>query len=331
MKSNSNDMLEYKIVSLLAIAVFVAVFATPAALALTVDDSESANVSVTVSTKTMINIDPYVLTWAAMEPGSIGNASGESNGYFAVQIENIGSHNITHIWFNTTYPATTPFATASAASYDAGNFVVLATEPGTGANATACNDLDKYDDFKFANLVEFPEVRSLVYVKDDAGKMPPIDRDYGRFRFADEEYFWMIDNATDCEGNNFYLGKVPHTETSTGSVDFSVVGNRLTIAMGATAENGWCYGTVGGTHNLTGYGIAVQNATSGADRQVALVWWNKDFLPSGSIGEYFWNSTTMGDLVPGNSTAACIKVYVPYGVYEGTVNTGILTVVANSV
>lgn len=327
---NKSSSLQTKIFSLLAIAIAAAIFLAPGVLAVPVNDTETANISVTISTKTMVNIDPYVLTWAALEPGTIGNYSGEQNGYFAIQIENIGSHNITHIWFNATYPAERPFATANATKYDAGNFVVLAKEPGAGANASNCEVLGKYADFKYPNLVEYPEVRALVYVRDDNNNMPPLNRDYGRFRFASEEYFWMISNATNCGGGSFMIGNNAHTELSTGTVDFSDV-DHVTISLAATGEDGWCYGTVGGGHNLTGYGVLVQNATSGATRKVMLVWWNKDALDSGSVGEYFWNSTTDGPMVPGNSTAACIKVYIPYGVYEGTVNTGILTVLANSV
>jgi hypothetical protein len=329
MKGKSRNILSYRLVSTLAIAVFVAIFATPAALALDVNDSETANVSITISTKTMVNIDPYVLTWAALEPGSIGNGSLETNGYFAIQVENIGSHNITHVWFNTSYPTERPFATANATMYDAGNFVVLASEPAGGATLASCSVLDKYSDYKYPNLVEYPEVRELVYVKDDNQAMPPINRDYGRFHFADEEYFWMIDNATDCASGSFMIGNVPHTEVATGSVDFSNVANYEAVTLNAAGEEGWCVGTVGGTHNLTGYGVLVQNATSGAGRRVMLAWWNKD--AADSVGHYFWDTSTSGPLVPGNSTAACIKVYIPYGVYEGTIKTGILTVIANSV
>ncbi|MGC9310103.1 MAG: hypothetical protein ACP5E4_00070 [Candidatus Aenigmatarchaeota archaeon] len=330
MKPRSSNLLENSAIGILALAAIAMVMSMPAVMAVDVNDTETANISITISTKTMVNIDPYLLTWSALEPGSIGNFSNEDNGYFAIQIENIGSHNITHIWFNTTYPTSRPFATADADSYDAGNFVVIAEEPGGGATNTSCDALGKYSDFKYANLVEYPEVRSLVYIKDDAGNMPPQNRDYGRFRFADEEYFWMIINETDCQGKTFYIGNTPHTEADTGTVDFTG-SDKTTVTLGAVAESGWCYGTVGAGHNLTGYGVLVQNDTSGASRKVMLVWWNIDALDSGSVGTYFWNSTTDGNLVPGNSTAACIKVYIPYGVYEGTIKEGTLTVLANSV
>ncbi|MBN2095767.1 MAG: hypothetical protein JW727_07005 [Candidatus Aenigmarchaeota archaeon] len=313
---------------LLAIAILAATICSPA-LAVDWNDTETANVSITISTKTMVNIDPYLLTWNALEPGSIGNYSNEANGYFAIQVENIGSHNITYIWFNASYPTARPFATASAQNYDAGNFIVIAREPAGGANSSNCNDLNKYSDFKFPNLVEYPEVRALVYVKDDAGNMPPQNRDYGRFRFADEEYFWMISNATDCGGGSFMIGNNAHTEATTGTVDFQAA-NHVTVSLNAAGEDGWCYGTVGAGHNLTGYGVLVQNATSGATRKVMLVWWNKDAINSGSVGTYFWNTTNDGPIVPGNSTAACIKAYVPYGVNEGTVKEGVITVFASS-
>jgi len=313
------------VLSILAAIVMLSATSAPA-LALTVNDTETANISVIISTVTMVNLDPYVLSWQGLQPGDIGTNDTEVNNYFAIQIENIGSHNITHIWFNATYPSSNPFGTANVSAYDAGNFVVLATEPTGGATASSCNALDKYDDYKYPNRVEYPEVRSLVYVRDPNGNMPPENFDYGRFRFADEEFFWMVSNDTDCSGKTFYIGNVSHTETRTGTVDFSSSTDIVQVNLN-TAVEGWCYGNISGHSELDGYGVLVQNGTSGANRKVMLVWWNKDALSTGAVGHYFYE----GNLVPGNSTAACIKVYIPYGVYEGTVKTGILTVVVNSV
>ena len=319
------------IFSILSI-VGITILSSVPTLALTVNDTETANISVTIGTVTMVNLDPYVLSWQGLNPGEIGNSTYESNGYFAVQIENIGSHNITHIWFNTTYPTSRPFGTANVSAYDAGNFVVLAKEnlsevPG-GATASYCEGLDKYGRYKYPNRVEYPEVRSLVYLRDPGGNMPPQGYDYGRFRFADEEYFWMVSNSSSCEGQTFYIGVNPHTETQTGSVDFNNSAERVTVTLSSPAVDGWCYGNISGHSELGGYGVAVQNGTSGANRKVALVWWNKDFISNGAIGYYLFEGQ---NLVPGQSTAACIKVYIPYGVYEGTVKTGILTVLVNSV
>ncbi len=319
------------------ITALVIIAMTNPAMALTVNDNETANISVTISTITMVNIDPYVLTWSGLNPGDIGNATEETTGYFAIQIENIGSNNITHIWFNSSYPSSRPFGTANSSAYDAGNFVVLArenlSEIPTGATASYCADLsnstydERYGRYKYPNRVEYPEVRTLVYLKDDNGIMPPLDKDYGRFRFANEEFFWMISNATDCGGNDFLIGNDSHTSTQTGTVDFQG-SDVATVSLVATPIEGWCYGNISSHSHLDGYGVLVQNGTSGADRKVQLVWWNKDALTNGMVGHYLFEGE---NLVPGQSTAACIKVYVPYGVNEGSVETGILTVVVNSV
>lgn len=300
------------------------------------NDTETANISVEISAITMVNIDPYVLTWEGLNPGDIGNATEETTDYFAIQIENIGSKNITHIWFNSTYPSSRPFGTANTSAYDAGNFVVLArenlSEISGGATASYCADLSnstydgRYGRYKYPNRVEYPEVRSLVYLKDNNGKMPPENMDYGRFRFANEEYFWMLSNATDCGGENFLIGNDSHTSTKSGTIDFTK-SDVVTVSLAATPVEGWCYGNITGHSHLNSYGVLVQNGTSGGDRKVQLVWWNKDALTSGLVGHYLFEES---NLVPGNSTAACIKVYVPYGVNEGSVKTGILTVIVNS-
>ena len=327
-----NDITKISII----ITALVIMAMTNPVMALDVNDTETANISVTISTVTMVNIDPYILTWEGLNPGDIGNATKETTNYFAIQIENIGSNNITHIWFNSSYPSSRPFGTANTTAYDAGNFVVLAKEnlseiPG-GATASYCADLSnatndgRYGRYKYPNRVEYPEVRSLVYLKDDAGNMPPSNRDYGRFRFANEEYFWMVINDTNCSGKVFHIGNESHTATQSGTVDFSGTDDvEITLS---TPSEGWCYGNITGHSHLNGYGVLVQNGISGSNRKVQLVWWNKDALTSGQVGHYFYEGS---NLVPGQSTAACIKVYIPYGVNEGAVKTGVLTVVVNSV
>lgn len=328
MEDKSSTSIKISAITGIIIAVISMGLMTTPLLALDVNGTETANITVSISAITMVNIDPSVLSWSGLNPGDIGTNDTEATGYFAIQIENIGSKNITHIWFNATYPSSRPFGTANVTKYNAGNFVVLAKDNSSGgATPSFCNGLDKYNAYKYPNRVEYPEMRTLVYLKDDAGNMPPESRDYGRFRFADEEYFWMVINDTDCASKSFYVGKEPHTATQSGSVDFSVAGNRVTVTLSATPTNGWCYGNITGHDELTDYGVLVENGTSGANRKVMLTWWNKDAV-DGAAGHYLFEGS---NLVPGNSTSPCVKVYIPYGVHQGTVETGILTVVVNSV
>ena len=303
----------------LAIAVFLVMQSIPVK-ALEVNDTDIVNVSVEVATQTWVDVNPAALTWTGVDPGSVGDSSKEQLGphYFAIQIENIGSHNITHIWFNNTYPSSRPFATGTNASYDAGNFVVLAKE-GTS-------------NYYFPNRLEFNESRSLVYLKDPDGNMPPSSSyTYGRFRNTSYEYFWMIAKGTTCSGTTFYLGNTPHTATQTGTTDFTG-SDKISFSLN-DADSGWCYADISGAGNpLNGmYTVYVKNQTFD---QVFFAHWNKDLHGGqGSNVKYFWDSS--GDpgfpLVPGNSTAANIQVWVPYGVYEGYASQGTLTVIVNDV
>jgi len=298
----------------LVLALATLMLASPV-FALQVNDTDTAAVSVELASKTMVDVNPAELTWTGLNPGSEGTSSDEANGYFAIQIENIGSHNITHIWFNVSNPSSRPFATGTNASYDAGNFVVLAREGSSN--------------YYFPNRLEFNESRSLVYLKDPEGDMPPDDWHYGRFRNTSYEYFWMAQKGATCAASTFYIGDVPHTESQTGKTDFSSATGRTQVTL-SDAEDGWCYGDIGGSNPFSGvYTIYVKNDTFD---QVYFAHWNKDLHGgSGSNVAYFWDATSDPGipLVPGNSTAANIRVWVPYGVYEGFSNQGTLTVIVN--
>jgi len=284
--------------------------------ALEVNDTDTVNISIRVANRTMIDVNPAALVWTGINPGGVGYP--DDSGYFAIQIENIGSHNITHIWFNATYPTTRPFASGTNTVYDAGNFVVLAREPAGGATQTSCEGVTYY----FPNRLEYNESRSLVYLKDPSGNMPPdtSSYSYGRFRNSSYEYFWMVSRGTNCVGQTFYIGNTPHTETQTGTTDFTGTDVTSFNLAASSSHPGWCYGNITAGHPLEGYTVYVKNETYD---QVFFVHWNKDF-EEGST-EYFFS----GNLVPGNSTVACIQVWVPYGVYEGWVSQGTLTVLVN--
>ncbi|MBN2517273.1 MAG: hypothetical protein JXB14_00350 [Candidatus Altiarchaeota archaeon] len=293
------------------------------------NDSQNSTIIVRIQQQTYVNLDPAVLNWVGVNPGSEGNSTHENNGYTAIQIENIGSRNITYIWLNTTYPRIRPEARGTADFYDTGNFVAIAREN---------------DRYYFPNRVDYNETRSLVYLKDPAGSRPPNagNYHYGRFRNGSSEWFWFVDKTgsgpgDDCSetGTNFYIGDVAHTRTSTGSADFSSCDAGLTNAPAANCRSGtltndpdypdWAYADV----NVGGalYTVAVNSACN------MTMWnhWNKDG-PGGHFGSYsemFWNGTTNGNFTPGNSTVANIKVFIPYGTYEGNIASGQLMVIVS--
>ncbi len=320
---------------------------------LTINDSENANVSVTVNTNTMVDITPAVFSWTNVDPGGVGDNNSEANNYYALQVENIGSHNITHVWFNATYPTSSPFGVGSTANTNTGNYVVLSkpTQNNTLINNRTLFHQTLNSTYRFINRAEYNNTRGLVYVTDPEGNLPTDNSRfwYGRFRNASTEYFWMV-NITDgsCENNEFFIGDAPHTKTTTGSVDFSTCAAGLSngpVANPGVSDCRWGTFTnnsiVGGASAGTTYGYAEVNV-SGEHYCVVIAncsrlffsRWNRDFpfnLCNSPYSEYAWNSTTDGPLTPGDSFVMGIKVRVPYGIYEGTSNQGYITAIVNDV
>jgi hypothetical protein len=281
---------------------------------LTVDDNESADITVNVSSKVMIDITPASFTWSPVDPGSVGDSNDEANGYYAIQIENIGSQNITHVWFNATYPTNNPFGVGSNAETDAGNYVVLSKNTSS-------------DEFWFINRVEYNTTAELVYLKDPDGNMPPNASKYiyGRYRNASNEYFWMIDANSNCNasGTAIYIGNTSHSKTLTGTTDFTS-GDKWTGSM-STYEN-YGYDDIDGGP-LNGLCVAVDSTCT----RVFFSRWNADapFHKCTNVN-YAWDSAVDGQLVPGDSFAMKIQVYVPFGIYEGQSNAGKIFAIVNN-
>jgi len=278
---------------------------------LTVDSNESATIEVNISSKVMVDITPSDFSWGAIDPGGVGDNDSEQNKYFAIQIENIGSQNITHVWFNASYPGYNPFGTGNN-SADAGNFVVLSKNTSS-------------DKFWFINRVEYNTTAELVYLRDPDGNMPPNASHYiyGRYHNASNEYFWMIDKTTNCNDSaTIYIGNTSHSKTQTGTTDFS--GADIWTGPLNTYVN-YGYDDIDGGP-LNGLCVAVDSTCT----RVFFSKWNADapfHLCSNS--NYAWNSTSDGNLVPGDSFAMNIKVYVPYGIYEGSTTGEIWAIVNN--
>ncbi len=324
---------------------------------LTVNDSETSNVSVVINSQTWVDVNPAAFTWSGIDPGSVGDYTEEilggapGAGFFALQVENIGSHNISYVWFNATYPSASPFAVGSTANTDSGNYVVLsnATQNRSLLENRVAFETAMNRSYYFINRKEYNETRALVYVTDPNGAMPPntANFDYGRFRNASVEFFWMLDVADgSCEDNAFYIGDGAHTKWTTGSVDFAsgpCVAAGLTNPPAAPAGINDCRtgtltnNTLAGSSTTYGvadvniggqrYCVAVENCSS-----VFFSKWNPDYpfnLCGPGYSTYVWNSTRDGPLTPGDSFAVGIKVYVPFGIYEGTSNLGFITAIVN--
>lgn len=280
--------------------------------------TDTANVSVGVAQLTAINMDPNSLSWTSVNPGTEcggGGACNETNDYNWIEIENIGSSNLSLVWFNATYPTSRPFGTGIVLNYDAGNFVVLLNRTNSGT-------------FHPINRHEFNESDTLYYLKDPNGNLPPAGFNYGRYRNTSNEYFWMINNTGGCNdtGKTLYMGETSHTKTVQGTTDFTG-GDVSSLGIDGT-DGSWGYGAVDdGPFN--GEMCFAINATCD---EIIFYRWNMDSPGATSCAnaEYAWNQTTHGLLSPGQYFPMQIRVYVPYGVAEGTVKQGTLTVIGQS-
>jgi hypothetical protein len=278
---------------------------------LTVNNTESADIEVNISSVIMVDITPADFSWDGIDPGGVGDNTTEGTGYYAIQIENIGSRNISYVWFNSTYPTINPFGTGNN-SADAGNFVVLSKNTSS-------------TEYWFINRAEYNTTTELVYLKDPDGNMPPNSSKYiyGRYHNASNEYFWMINSTSACNvtGTTIYVGNGSHSKTQTGTTNFET---GAVESFTLTNYENYGYGDIT-TGPLNGLCVAVDSTCT----RVFFSKWNADapfHLCDNS--NYAWNYSADGYLVPGDSFAMGIKVYVPYGIYEGSV-TGQITAIVN--
>ena len=288
-----------------------------------VNQTEQANVSVTVSAVTMVDIAPATFTYIA-SPGqacgkdiSNGLCNETANNYFAIQVENIGSWNVTKIWFNVSQESQSPFGVGSDAYVNPGNFVALSTNETT-------------NDFYFVDRKEFKELRNVVFLRDPDGNMPAnlTKFNYGRMHNGTNEYFYMIENSTyggcNVSGISYIrVGVNARSLVQIGSTDFSTGPsvNYIQINLTTRSQAGYPAYAMGNisTGALSGYAIAVENTTC----VVRFSKWNKDFPFDVGASNYSFS----GMLTPGDSLAKKIGIIVPYGIYAST-KTGQLTAIA---
>ena len=109
------------LITVLAISILTVIFSNFAPAA---EDDEGSTIDITVGSQTLIDLTPASFSWTGLNPGDVGTVH-------QAQIENIGSTNLTHIWFNVTQPTSNPYGTGSNGSYDAANFVWISRETGT--------------------------------------------------------------------------------------------------------------------------------------------------------------------------------------------------------
>ncbi len=275
------------------------------------------NITVQVSAKTIVVIDPDILTWVGGESVN----PGEEGVVKAIQIENMGSTNISYLWANASYEGTSPFGTGDALGYDAGNFVAM----------SQANDTN----FFFVNRVDYNETHQDIYLT-----LPTNTVSYGRMRDAGNEYFWALESGgVNCTNGTISIGVLPHTENSSGTTTLTTCAHGLTDAANTgcrsgdlTTVNSGDYAGIWGWADINmDYASGYRNYTVAvhSDCNITMFYhWNKDApgADSATHDKYLSEST----LYPGGAVIMYVKVKVPYGTAAGNVKKGFLTITAQS-
>lgn len=298
------------------------------------EDSGESQISVDVSQKLWIDITPESMSWTnSVDPGSLPDCdvggscigaslgTGASHSVYAIEIENIGSVNITHIWLNNTMPTSNPFASGKASSYDPANFLAVSFQ----------NDTN----YHFVNRKEYAMPRKPVYLQVPAS----VDGDKtGRLRSANNERYWALipgdGTACNSSGTEFFVttGEV-HNETNTGDIDLS---DETSESINPCSQDG-SLGCGNVTTNINGeaqdYALVVENDCSA----VTFVRYNADMATLHGAGNmlsddgYLHNSASGdGPFTPGNYTPMFVESRIPYGTAQGSLATGYLTVLADN-
>ncbi len=285
-------------------------------------------INVTVQQVTWIDTFPDKFTWSNMVPGENGTEQ-------SLTIENIGSTNITYIWFNVTQPSSNPFGSGLPNAYDPANWIVVRT---TSMNSTV-------DEPYFVDMVSYANDSQMgdkpAYFTLDQSEWTR----WGRWRIANHEFFWALKPGANgyCNetGAEIRLSRVVHNETSTDSIDFiNGISGTDFITLNITPLDFWGY------TNLTGFNskdsIYTSNldyclAVSGDCSKVRFYKWNADAPGATSAGsptvvcpnfKYFADKDH--PLTPGQVRNAVVNIMVPYGVAYGQVKTGYLTIISST-
>jgi len=315
---------------LIALAYALIVFSIIQTASADVNKTDKLDIFVTISNLTMVDINPANLTWGNIPPGTESNSTYAAAGNKeAIQIENIGSTNITNIWFNTSQPDVMPFGSGDINNYDPGNFIII--KRNTSSN------------WYFVDRKEYNESELIYLSLPGGGGSGVAGMAHGRLRSADSEYFWVM-NVSDgsCNDTRFWIGNDPHSQSQTGTVDFTACGDPLTGAGTAgDCRTGTFTPILGGTYGVLNlsldssasenYTVITPGVCAGNNVSVRFWHWNKDAPGatggSNSFQEYFH----VGALTPGEHIIANVKIRVPYGTMAGTLPTGSLTVIAQAI
>ena len=142
--------------------------------------SNTTTINVSIEAVGRISLVPDFLNWTDVDPGTTG-------GEQTVEIQNIGSINVTNIYayFNTlTVEASTPYGSSDASGYSSTGVIVL-------RNQSESN-------IYFNGRIEWNWTTTISNI-DMSNLDDPVA--WGFFKNTSNEYVWAIGNGTDANGN----------------------------------------------------------------------------------------------------------------------------------
>ncbi len=279
-----------------------------------VNATSTATVTVTIASKTIVDVTPENMDFGTNDPGSVVTQYTDGGLTLSqIQIENLGSTNLTYIWFNVTQPSTNPFGTGNNANYDPANFLVLKNTSQTS--------------YWFIDRLEYNATTNYIYLNTPANT---VSGAFGKIRNANHEFFWAINGTSsycNTTGNTLVVGLTAHNETQTGTIDLTSTDVDITSISDISNAN-W-----GLADGVTVDGVQYCVAVSADCTKLRLYRWNPDAPGAASCTTITQQEMTINNgqkVYPGGSVIADVQMHIPYGVPQGALNSGTLTVVASA-
>lgn len=332
---------------------------TASAQDVSANDTEEADVTVGVSETIAVDIQPASMDF----PGAVvGNRNTTSDrGFGAIEVENTGSVYIDRVWINSSTPASDPFGTGTASSYDAGNFLEVRPQDAFD-NAVSGGNADS-DNWHFINRQEY-NVRPGDSSFPSFIQLPTSESNYdvGSFKRGNESIYYAIGHSGSCtDSGTVYVGNVSSTDNRLGTVDFTTSTEYGWTSYNVqTVTSDQSYGIAGASVADTGGNAAASEDDLTAGQGVTLNWTytNNDQLDydvltncgsdpntvrtrynANAVGaddldsasgatDYLLDAvSTSGDMIyPGETNTIQTAINVPEGVTAGDVSPGTLRV-----
>jgi hypothetical protein len=287
----TNAMPLFVILLLIAFSFFL----IPAAV---IAASNTTTINVSIQAVGRIALVPDFLNWSNVEPGTAG-------GEQTVEIQNIGSINVTNIYayFNTlAVEASTPYGSDDASSYSSTGVIVMRNQ----------SESNMY----FNGRIEWNWTTTISNI-DLSNIDDPVA--WGFFKNASHEYVWAIGNGTGglCNNSGVQFGIDDDIDDGTQST------RTPETTSFATPDNvgiDWAVFSIDRTGSpLEGHCVAVNtNCTS-------IYIYKYDYraqFPNCDIRGYIEDILTPG----GGSEILTLDAYIPKGIPDGNMSSSVMTV-----